>query len=41
MRVTFIGTLMSRDPFRLETIASRLTDKKIDVLVNNAALFTI
>ena len=27
------------DPLRLEAIASRLTDKKIDVLVNNAALF--
>ena len=27
------------DPLRLEAIANRLTDKKIDVLVNNAALF--
>tara|TARA_Y100001937_G_scaffold31901_1_gene45644 strand:+ start:1763 stop:2461 length:699 start_codon:yes stop_codon:yes gene_type:complete len=27
------------DPFRIEVIANRLTDKKIDVLVNNAALF--
>ena len=32
---------MFNDPLRLEAIASRLTDKKIDVLVNNAGFISI